>query len=216
MEHYRVLRFMQRGTTQRVTATTAKVIDEAQWDIGPAARAAWGVSSSANSDSVGKVSSIYVTRDDSYLPFVFDRGIPDAADQQPLGDESEAEPARRRIFRKGTEVKHEICSADATSSSNEPEKIGTKAESDTKANGSLDSTKAEPKSISGPRNPNKAPLTHQPGMRRHRLEEFLKPSAPATTGFLKPSGVSSASGTRTKRAREDNIAAPRGKTTRVE
>ncbi|EUC63008.1 hypothetical protein RSOL_468910, partial [Rhizoctonia solani AG-3 Rhs1AP] len=207
---------MQRGTTQRVTATTAKVIDEAQWDIGPAARAAWGVTSTANPDSVTKVSSIYVTRDDSYLPFVFDRGTPGTTDEQPLGDGPEAEPARRRIFRKGTEVKHEVCSAEATKSSDEPEKIGTKAESDTKASGSLDSTKVEPKSISGPRNPSKAPVTNKPGMRRHRLEEFLKPSTPPTTGFLKPSGVSSASGTRAKRAREDNIAAPRGKTTRTE
>ncbi|KDN43126.1 hypothetical protein RSAG8_06279, partial [Rhizoctonia solani AG-8 WAC10335] len=150
------LRFMQRGAAQRVTATTARVVDEAEWDVGPAVRATWGVTSAVNSDSAAKVSSIHVTRDDSYLPFVFDSGIPGATDRQLLGDESEAKPARRRIFRKGTEVKHEVSPAEVTNSSNEPEKRGTKTESDIKASGPSNSMKAQPKSISGPRKTNDA------------------------------------------------------------
>jgi hypothetical protein len=43
------LRFMQRGATQRVSTTAAKVTDESEWDIGPAARAALGVVSGPGS-----------------------------------------------------------------------------------------------------------------------------------------------------------------------
>ncbi|CAE6492403.1 unnamed protein product [Rhizoctonia solani] len=205
------LRFMQRGASQKVTAATAKVTDEAEWDIGPIARAAWGVTSSD-----AKASSINVTRDDSYLPFVFDFNAPDSTNQQSSRDESEVEPARRRIFRKGTEIKHEACSADAVNSSNETEKSETKAESDMKTNGSPDATRGHPKAISSPGKPNPSHVPNKPGIRRHRLEGFLKPSATPSTGFLKPSGVSSASGTRRKRTYEGDITAPRGKTMRAE
>ncbi|CAE6495828.1 unnamed protein product, partial [Rhizoctonia solani] len=205
------LRFMQRGAAQRITATSAKVVDEAEWDIGPAARAAWGVSHAANPDPATEVPPIHVTRDDSYLPFVFDGGAPDTTDQPPSKNELDAEPARRRIFRKGTEVKHEFPPAETTNSSNEPENSGTKAEGDIKATGSSSPKKTQPKSISGPRKTNDAQVTNKPGIRRHRLEAFLKPSGSPATGFLKPAGVSSASGTSTKRAREDNIITPRGK-----
>jgi hypothetical protein len=45
---------MQRGATQRVAATSAKVVDEAEWDIGPVARAAWGVTPDGNSSSIAR------------------------------------------------------------------------------------------------------------------------------------------------------------------
>lgn len=55
------LRFMQRGATQRVSTSAAKVADEAEWDIGPAARAAWGVSSNVGPTVDGQSSScVYV------------------------------------------------------------------------------------------------------------------------------------------------------------
>ncbi|CAE7113981.1 unnamed protein product [Rhizoctonia solani] len=203
------LRFMQRGAAQKVTAATAKVIDEAEWDIGPTARAAWGVTSTVNLDSATKV-PIHVTRDESYLPFVFGR-TPDPTDQRPLDEDLETKPGRRRIFREGTEVNHEV-SSEAANSSNEPGKSGTKTESDINAQGPSNPTKGQPKSISSPRKPNDAQVTNKPGVRRHRLEEFLKPSTPLTAGFLKPSGVSSVS----KRMLEDSTTAPRGKTMRIE
>ncbi|KAH7333557.1 hypothetical protein B0J17DRAFT_709200 [Rhizoctonia solani] len=207
------LRFMQRGGAQRTAAATAKVVDEAEWDIGPVARAAWGMTPAVSSDSDPKVSSIHVTRDDSYIPFVFGRGTPDSADRPHPGDEPETEPARRRMFRKGSEVTHEVSSAEVTS--NEPEKSGTKTESDKKASASPNTMKAQPRSISGPRKTNDAQATNKPGIRRHRLEEFLKPSGPPPTGFLKPAGVSSAGGNSIKRTRGDNIAATRGKMART-
>ncbi|CAE6398974.1 unnamed protein product [Rhizoctonia solani] len=210
------LRFMQRGGAQRVIATTAKVVDEAEWDIGPAARAAWGVTSNANPNSTAGVSSIHVTRDDSYLPFVFERGTPDTTDQQPSRVELEAELGRRRIFREGTEVKQEeVSPVEATDSSNEPEKLGIKAESDIKASGSSKSVKPQPESISSPKKTNDAQVTNKPGMRRHRLEGLLKRSELPPSGFLKPAGVSSASSTSAKRTREDNTAPPRGKVMRT-
>ncbi|CAE6453697.1 unnamed protein product [Rhizoctonia solani] len=213
MGHYRVLRFMQRGGAQRTTATTAKVVDEAEWDIGPEARAAWGVTPAVSLSPGPKAPLIHVTRDDSYLPFVFDRGTPDTADRPQFGGEPEPEPARRRIFRKGSEVKHEVSPVEVAS--NEPEKNGSKTESDKKASGSPNTMKAQPRSISGPRKTNDAQVTNKPGIRRHRLEEFLKPSGPPSAGFLKPAGVSSASGTSIKRTRGDNIATTRGKMART-
>lgn len=48
---------MQRGGTQRVTAASAKVVDEAEWDIGPAARAAWGVPSNELSSAATQQTS---------------------------------------------------------------------------------------------------------------------------------------------------------------
>ncbi|KAJ1300756.1 hypothetical protein OPQ81_002400 [Rhizoctonia solani] len=205
------LRFMQRGTTQKVTATSAKIVDEAEWDIGPTARAAWGVAPAVNPGPTAQPTLIHVTRDDSYLPFVFDRGTPDTTNQEPSADELQTVPARRRIFRKGTEIKHEVSPTEVTDSNNESEKSGTKAESDIKAAVSSDVVKPQPKSISGPRKANDTQVTNKPGIRRHRLEELIKPSAPSTTSFLKPTGVSSASNTSTKRSREDNVATRRGK-----
>ncbi|CEL56678.1 hypothetical protein RSOLAG1IB_08004 [Rhizoctonia solani AG-1 IB] len=210
------LRFMQRGAAQRVTATTAKVVDEAEWDIGPAARAAWGVTSSTNPNSATGISSIHVTRDDSYLPFVFDRGTPDTTDLHVSGDE-EAEPGRRRMFREGTEVtQKEVSPVETTNSSNEADKIGTKADSDTKATGSSKLVNPQPKSISSPPKTNDAQVTNKPGIRRHRLEGLLKRSEAPYSGFLKPAGVSSASSTSAKRTHEGNTAPRRGKVMRTE
>lgn len=47
---------MQRGAAQRVTTASAKVTDEAEWDIGPEARAAWGVISDLGSNTPGQSS----------------------------------------------------------------------------------------------------------------------------------------------------------------
>ncbi|CAE6420915.1 unnamed protein product [Rhizoctonia solani] len=209
------LRFMQRGTAQRVAATTAKIVDEAEWDIGPVARAAWGVTLNTNQNSTAE-SSIHVTQDDSYLPFVFEHDTPDATEHQHLRDESEAEPGRRRIFRHGTEVKHDGAPpVEAVDPSSEPTKPRTSTGSNPKDSRSPKAFNPQPKFISGSRAPlNDDEVANKAGIRRHRLEGLLKRSDLSSSGFLKPAGVSSASSTSTKRAREDNIAPLRGKVKR--
>ncbi|KAG8767983.1 hypothetical protein FRC12_005900, partial [Ceratobasidium sp. 428] len=108
------LRFMQRGATQRVSTTAAKVSDEAEWDIGPAARAALGVPSGVDLGTTRRSPPIHITRDDSYISFMFDRDtLGSTSSEQHAKPEFVSglmEPGRRRIFRQGTEVTHEASS----------------------------------------------------------------------------------------------------------
>ncbi|TDL26822.1 hypothetical protein BD410DRAFT_835945 [Rickenella mellea] len=57
------LRFMQRAQSSRVEATQAPVRDDAEWEVAPAVREAWGLSSPNADDTV--------EHDASYLPFLF-------------------------------------------------------------------------------------------------------------------------------------------------
>ncbi|KAG9101892.1 hypothetical protein FRC06_002506 [Ceratobasidium sp. 370] len=202
------LRFMQRGATQRVSTAAAKVSDEAEWDIGPTARAALGVSHGLDPRAV-RSTSIHVTRDDSYISFMFDRDTSGSTSQQGVKTESASEPmepGRRRIFRQGTEVTYEASSKVEQQGSDEPE---TKEEGEKKATGASKGEKIQqPKSISAPsRKPITSPDLARPnasGVRRHRLEGLLRPPSGPPSGFVKPAGIVSASNTSTKRTREDN------------
>ncbi|KAG9075969.1 hypothetical protein FS749_012305 [Ceratobasidium sp. UAMH 11750] len=200
------LRFMQRGATQRVSTTAAKVSDEAEWDIGPAARAALGVSRGLDPNAA-RSTLIHVTRDDSYISFMFDRDTSGSNSQQVAKSELVSdltEPGRRRIFRQGTEVTYEASSKVEQQASDEPE---AKDEGEKKATGSSKGGKTQqPRSISAASSKSIAnpdpPRPNASGVRRHRLEGFLKPPS-GPSGFVKPAGIVSASNTSAKRTRED-------------
>ncbi|KAF8604348.1 hypothetical protein BDV93DRAFT_606043 [Ceratobasidium sp. AG-I] len=207
------LRFMQRGSTQRVTTVSAKVTDEAEWDIGPEARAAWGVTSGLGSGSTSQSSSIHVTRDDSYIPFMFDRDTSGSTSRQDLKTESDVdqpEPGRRRIFRQGTEVTFEPpVKTDQKVAEESESKDEGEAKDGIESSGQLKPTVAQPKTISdtsteGVNEHHPAPVpsgTQKP--RRHRLEGFLKPPGGSAPAFVKPAGVVSAAGAGTKRTRDE-------------
>ncbi|KAG9126700.1 hypothetical protein FRC07_002324 [Ceratobasidium sp. 392] len=201
------LRFMQRGVTQRVSTTAAKVSDEAEWDIGPAARAALGVSSGADPDIARRSPLIHVTRDDSYISFMFDHdtlGYTSQQDAKPEFVSELMEPGRRRIFRQGTEVTHEPSSKVEQQASEDSE---AKDEGEKKATGSSTGGMMNlPKSISAPSsksttNPDPA-RPNASGVRRHRLEGLLRPSGGPPSGFVKPTGIASATNASAKRTRE--------------
>lgn len=157
---------------------------------------------------------IHVTRDDSYIPFMFDRDTSGSTSQQDHKLESDVglvEPARRRIFRQGTEVTFEPSArADRKPSEGPETKHETSAQQGVTATGHPRPTKTQHKSISDS-SPNK--ITSEPDLarasmprvRRHRLEGFLKPPGGAAPGFVKPAGVSSAAGTGAKRPRDDEL-----------
>ncbi|KAG8718675.1 hypothetical protein FRC08_004677 [Ceratobasidium sp. 394] len=219
------LRFMQRGATQRVSTTAAKVSDEAEWDIGPAARAALGVSRGLDPNAARSTLyvqlelqaapcpsmflrfRIHVTRDDSYISFMFDRDTSGSNSQQVAKSELVSdltEPGRRRIFRQGTEVTYEASSKVEQQASDEPE---AKDDGEKKATGSSKGGKTQqPRSISAASSKSIAnpdpPRPNASGVRRHRLEGFLKPPS-GPSGFVKPAGIVSASNTSAKRTRED-------------
>lgn len=148
---------------------------------------------------------IHVISDDSYLPFMFDQDTPTSAGQQPSSSELESEPARRRVFRKGTEVTREDSSQQQDNAKDGTEKEEGAADRDVKPSGASNTTKTQPKSISGSKTTTGPQVANKPGMRRHRLEGLFKPAGAPATGFLKPAGVSAApSGTGAKRRREDD------------
>ncbi|KAG8743760.1 hypothetical protein FRC10_011480 [Ceratobasidium sp. 414] len=201
------LRFMQRGATQRVSTAAAKVRDEAEWDIGPAARAALGASHGLDPSAV-RSTLIHITRDDSYISFMFDRDTSGSTSQEGVKTEfvsEPMEPGRRRIFRQGTEVTYEAPSKVEQQASDEPEA----EEGEKKATGPSKGGKTQqPKSISAT---SSKPITNPDparpsasGVRRHRLEGLLRPPSGPSSGFVKPAGIVSASNTSAKRTREDN------------
>ncbi|QRV85500.1 hypothetical protein RhiJN_27574 [Ceratobasidium sp. AG-Ba] len=205
------LRFMQRGAAQHVSTAAAKVSDEAEWDIGPAARAALGVSSVSimGSNSSKRPQQIHVTRDDSYISFMFDRDTPSSTNQQSAERDAAAglmEPGRRRMFRQGTEVTYEPSSKAESTANQDP------SDEEKKSIGSLkNEKKQQPGSISGPSgkstNSLDPPRSTSHGVRRHRLEGLFKPPNGASPGFVKPTGIATATSASVKRTREDDSAA---------
>lgn len=140
---------------------------------------------------------------------MFDHNSQDSTGQQLSTAGPEVAPARRRVFKHGAEVAREAPAPQEPNMTEEPDKTESTADSDVKAGGPSSPIRAQAKLASDSKQSrtSSAHVVNKPGARRHKLEELFRPPNASTpvSGFLKPSGVSSASSTSTKRINDDEM-----------
>ncbi|KAG8902086.1 hypothetical protein FRC00_002005 [Tulasnella sp. 408] len=194
------LKFMQKaalkaqnGNAPVVELHQAKVVDEAEWDVGKEVRQAWGLAPSGDK-STGRSSSsstgiIYET---SYLPFLYGQAEDDASN-----DDEEAEVSQSLLATTSRPGRWSNLKVEEPKAKTEPRANGE--DSGDKPNEDLErspSTRNSPSSSAEPQ----PSSSKQKGKRKLEDEEDLKPpllssSSPDlpsqvhTTGFLRPAGV---------------------------